>query len=89
MGEHRGSMGEHRGSTGGALGEQRGAPREHWGAAREERFWLLSEPNLAASYSATAAPVIYLAMLAGSAVCCLDSYSSAGFWIHLMPIKCF
>ena len=54
----------------GAAREQGGAAREHgeaarehgrkhWGAAKEERFWLLGRPDLAAPYSAAAAPVTY------------------------------
>lgn len=48
----RGSTGEHRGST-----EAQQASKG--GAAREGRFWLLREPNLAASYSAIAAYIIF------------------------------
>ena len=82
-------QGRFRGSSEGARGSTEGAQWEHWGAAREERFWLLGEPNLAASYSATTAPVIYPAVLPGSACCCLNSYSFAGSWFHLVPVKCF
>lgn len=43
------------------------------------------ELNLATTYSAAAAPVIYLAVLPGSACCCcLESYSFAGSWLHLV-----
>ena len=76
--EQRGSKGEH----GGAKGEREGASREHRGAASEQREaqqkWGgsgSSEPGLAAPYAATAAPVIYPAVLLGTACCCLDSYS--------------
>ena len=63
-----------RGSTEGARGSTEGALRR----SKRERFWLLREPNLAALYSATAAPVIYPAVLSSSACCCLDSCSFAG-----------
>jgi hypothetical protein len=69
---------EHRGavvSTGGALGH---SERAKGGAAREVRFWLLGEPDVAALYSATAAPLVNPAMLPAPACCCLDSYSFAG-----------
>ena len=52
------------------------------GAAREERFWLLREPDLAVPYSATAAPVIYPAVLPGLACWGLEFYSFVGSWLH-------
>ena len=73
----------------GAAREYRGAARENWGAVREERFWLLREPDLAALYSTTAAPVIYLIVLPGSVCWCLEFYSFVDSWLHLVLMKCF
>ena len=75
-------QGRFRGSSEGAWGRSEGAlersKRAKGGAAREKRFWLLREPDLAAFYSATAAPVIYPAVLPGSACWCLEFYSFVG-----------
>ena len=96
IGDCHSGMGKGAAASEGGTREHGGAPREHWGAARagrgaarKERFWLLGEPNLAAFYSATTAPVFYSAVLPGSACCCLNSYSFAGSWLHLVPMKCF
>ena len=94
--EHRREQGRARESTREAWASIGGSPREHWGAATEqegaqqkERFWLLGKPNLAALYSAIAAPIIYPVMLPGLACCCLDSYSFAGSKLHFELMECF